>query len=141
VRTHLLQVAEAVRLQAPSSGSEMTDHVQGTHLKLSTEQPRVILAWLRAVAAATRDNSVFNSQLASAAIKRFKLPKPHGATSLEVVGLPLETPGLYIVEIESPRLGAALLGKPQSMFVPTSAWGRTSPCISNWERRAPSSGS
>jgi alpha-2-macroglobulin len=51
-----------------------------------------------------------------------------------VVGSPLEAPGLYIVEIESPRLGAFLLGMPQSMFVPTSVlvtnlsvhfkWGR-----------------
>ena len=58
---------------------------------------------------------------------------------LEVVGIPLEAPGLYIVEIESPRLGASLLGKPQSMFVPTSVlvtnlavhfkWGREASLI------------
>jgi hypothetical protein len=51
----------------------------------------------------------------------------------------LEVPGLYIVEIESPRLGASLLGKPQSMFVPTSVlvtnlsvhfkWGREASLI------------
>ncbi|HEX9871516.1 MAG TPA: MG2 domain-containing protein, partial [Candidatus Tectomicrobia bacterium] len=121
VKTNLLRVAEAVRLQASRSGPEMTDQVQGKHLKLSAAQPQDLLAWLRTVAAATRDRSVFGSQPDSTAIKRFKLPKPHGVSPLEVVGIPLEAPGLYIVELESPRLGAALLGKPQSMFVPTSA--------------------
>jgi uncharacterized protein YfaS (alpha-2-macroglobulin family) len=51
----------------------------------------------------------------------------------------LGTPGLYIVELESPRLGASLLGKPQSLFVPTSVlvtnlsvhfkWGRETSLI------------
>lgn len=43
----------------------------------------------------------------------------------EVVGIPLAAPGFYVVEAESPRLGAALLderlGSPRSMFVRTSA--------------------
>jgi hypothetical protein len=52
--------------------------------------------------------------------QNFVLPKPHEAKPLEVVGIPLEAPGLYIVEIESPRLGAFLLGEPQSAFVLTS---------------------
>ena len=53
---------------------------------------------------------------------------------MEVVGIPLESPGLYIVELESKRLGTALMGKPQPMYVPTAAlvtnlsvhlkWGR-----------------
>lgn len=39
----------------------------------------------------------------------------------EVIGIPLKDPGFYVVELESQRLGAALLGKPVPMYVRTSA--------------------
>ena len=76
--------------------------------------------WLRAVATAARDRSILGTRQTSPPVKSFVLPKLHETKPLEVVGIPLEAPGLYIVEIESPRLGASLLGKPHSMFVPTS---------------------
>ncbi|RZL11243.1 MAG: alpha-2-macroglobulin [Rubrivivax sp.] len=50
-----------------------------------------------------------------------KLP-PTDAKDLrpfEVIGLPLGGPGYHVVEIESPRLGAALLAKPAPMYVRT----------------------
>ena len=37
------------------------------------------------------------------------VPKPQGARAFEVVGIPLKKPGFYVVELASPRLGAALL--------------------------------
>ena len=53
---------------------------------------------------------------------------------MEVVGIPLKDPGFYLVEIESARLGASLLGKPKPMYVPAGSlvtnlsahfkWGR-----------------
>src|SRR5262249_22016600 len=39
----------------------------------------------------------------------------------EVIGIPLREPGLYIVELASARLGAALLGMPDPLYVPTAA--------------------
>ncbi|MED5620768.1 MG2 domain-containing protein [Ideonella sp. BN130291] len=39
----------------------------------------------------------------------------------EVVGIPLPEPGLHVVEIESPRLGRALLDREAPMYVRTSA--------------------
>jgi len=51
-----------------------------------------------------------------------------------VIGIQLDNPGLYIVELASPRLGLSLLEKSQPMYVPTVAlvtnlavhfkWGR-----------------
>lgn len=41
----------------------------------------------------------------------FTLPKPGGARPMEVIGIPLDAPGFYVVEIASPRLGAALMGE------------------------------
>jgi uncharacterized protein YfaS (alpha-2-macroglobulin family) len=42
------------------------------------------------------------------------------AVPFEVIGVPLPSPGLHIVEIASEKLGAALLGKPQPMYVRTA---------------------
>src|SRR5690606_35435475 len=53
--------------------------------------------------------------------REFTLPKPLAASETEVVGIPLSMPGLHLIEIESPLLGAALLGEEASMFVPTAA--------------------
>jgi hypothetical protein len=49
------------------------------------------------------------------------LPKPNGAQAFEVVGIPLEQPGFYVVEVESKRLGKSLLGQNVPMFVRTTA--------------------
>jgi alpha-2-macroglobulin len=139
VRARLLQAAEASGDKPAESAADTPDQVRGRHLPLSPDRPQDILAWLRAVATAARDSSVFSAHPSPPAIKRFLLPKPQGAKPLEVVGIPLEVPGLYIVELESPRLGASLLGKPQMMFVPTSVlvtnlsvhlkWGREASLI------------
>ena len=49
------------------------------------------------------------------------LPKPNGAREFEVIGLPLEKPGYYILEAESRRLGQSLLGADQPMYVRAAA--------------------
>ncbi len=45
------------------------------------------------------------------------MPKPNGAKAFEVVGIPLQGPGFYVVELASPKLGAALLGEPKPFYV------------------------
>lgn len=54
-----------------------------------------------------------------------KLTLPHTARPdprpFEVIGIPLPQPGFHVVEIESPRLGKALLDRDAPMFVRTSA--------------------
>ena len=54
-------------------------------------------------------------------VKRLDLPQISSgdARPFEVVGIPLTAPGYYVVEIESPRLGAALLGRDAPMYVRT----------------------
>ncbi|WP_050460547.1 alpha-2-macroglobulin family protein [Herbaspirillum autotrophicum] len=44
-----------------------------------------------------------------------------GERPFEVVGIPLQEPGFHVVELESQKLGASLLGKPVPMYVRTSA--------------------
>ncbi|SAK70004.1 Alpha-2-macroglobulin-like protein [Caballeronia catudaia] len=45
---------------------------------------------------------------------------PKALRPFEVVGIPLTKPGFYVVEMNSPALGASLLGKNQAMYVRTS---------------------
>lgn len=49
------------------------------------------------------------------------VPKPNGAHAFEVVGIPLKRPGFYVVELASPKLGAALLGRGGTRYVATGA--------------------
>lgn len=49
------------------------------------------------------------------------LPKPGGAKEFEVVGVPLDKPGYYVIEAESRRLGQSLLGADRPMYVRAAA--------------------
>lgn len=117
--------------------------VTGNVMRLTPEREADILPWLRRVGTASREVSVFappkaapkpakpagksatpprpEPTAAPGSIKSFTLPKPNGERAFEVVGIPFEAPGLYVVELESARLGASLLAKPRSMYVPTVA--------------------
>ncbi len=67
---------------------------------------------------ATREVSLLK---ADASARRLDLPQLQGGDPrpFEVVGIPLEQPGYHVVEIESARLGAALLDKPAPLYVRT----------------------
>ena len=108
--------------------------ITGNVARIPPDHLEQILPWLRKVAAAKRDTSVFAGQPAEQPAQPITLPKPTGPNALEVIGIPFEAPGLYIVELASPCLGAALLGKEQPLYVPAAAlvtnlsvhfkWGR-----------------
>ncbi|MQQ99549.1 alpha-2-macroglobulin [Glaciimonas sp. GS1] len=70
----------------------------------------------------TRSLSLLASQ---PGVKTLTLPASpeakDGVRPFEVIGIPLKAPGFYVVELESPKLGAALLGKVAPMYVRTSA--------------------
>ena len=65
------------------------------------------LDWMRKVAGAHRTDSVFaaDSQVGA---REFTMPKPNGAKAFEVMGVPLKSPGFYVIELESKRLGQDL---------------------------------
>ena len=64
----------------------------------------------------------------------FSVRPPLGGREFEVVGIPLTKPGFYVVELASPTLGRALLGRDAPRYVATAAlvtnlavhfkWGR-----------------
>ncbi len=67
-------------------------------------------------------------------VSRMRLALPGGGRQFEVVGVPLARPGFYVVELASPVLGKALLGRPATRYVDAAAlvtdmavhfkWGR-----------------
>lgn len=50
----------------------------------------------------------------------FKIEKPGSEKEFELVGIPLKEPGFHVVEMQSPKLGTALLDGPP-MYVSTAA--------------------
>ncbi|HXJ81498.1 MAG TPA: MG2 domain-containing protein [Candidatus Methylomirabilis sp.] len=126
-------------LGLPSGPTGLSEWMKGKVLRVSPDRAGEILPWLMRLASADRETSMFGSVPAGVTVKTFGLPKPHGSEPMEVVGIPLKAPGFYLVEIESARLGVALLGKPKPMFVPAGSlvtnlavhlkWGRTSSLV------------
>ncbi|TKD53348.1 alpha-2-macroglobulin family protein [Sphingomonas baiyangensis] len=65
---------------------------------------------------------------------QFRVNLPGKGKAFEVVGIPLKTPGFYVVELASPQLGRALLGRDAPRYVAAGAlvtnmavhfkWGR-----------------
>ena len=110
--------------------------VIGKFLNVQTEKGEGVQVWLRKVASASREKSIFSD---GKGVIDFKVPKLMGPRTFEVIGIPFKKPGFYIVELESTILGKSLLGSPKPMYVPTAAlvtnlsvhfkWGRESSLV------------
>jgi uncharacterized protein YfaS (alpha-2-macroglobulin family) len=139
-------------IDLPASGAAA--QIPGRSLRVGAD-PAAIASWLRRVreAGARRSSPVTDPKTgrvkdwredtgsasvfgASDPTTSLAIPKPEGARPSEVVGIPLGSPGFYVVELESRRLGASLLGRDATRYVATSAlvtnlavhlkWGRES---------------
>jgi uncharacterized protein YfaS (alpha-2-macroglobulin family) len=107
-------------------------HTNGTALRLDAGRAADVLAWMRKVAGPygglnpvqpegkQLQVSIFKGAKPDA-LQRFTLPKPNGRRAFEVIGIPLRQPGFYAVELESPRLGAALNDKGRTAYVRSAA--------------------
>jgi hypothetical protein len=117
-------------------GQEYVKGLKGRLRNVRLEKEEKIIGWLRMVAAADRQTSILKGE---EAVAEFAVPKPGGSMAFEVVGIPLKDPGLYVVEMESRILGAALLAEKNAMYVPSAAlvtnlsahfkWGRESSLV------------
>jgi alpha-2-macroglobulin len=108
--------ARVVKIETADTG--LTASVTGRRLNIPPERVEDVQSWLRKVAVASREKSLFREEDKA---QGFTVPKAQGAGAFEVVGIPLKKPGLYVVEIESAILGKALLNPPKPMFVPAAA--------------------
>ncbi len=99
--------------------------VPGSYSRVADGDVMAILEWMKRLRQVDHDRwgyddkkqeRVLEYQVGQASIfterdrvRRLHVPKPQGARAFEVVGIPLKKPGFYVVELASPRLGAALL--------------------------------
>jgi uncharacterized protein YfaS (alpha-2-macroglobulin family) len=140
-------------VDAAPAGSDTA--IAGKRLRIGAS-PEAIADWLRRVHAAneprgeyvrdaageskwredTGSTSVFTAADTTTALS---IRKPDGPRPAEVVGIPLGAPGLHVVELESRRLGGALLGRDATRYVTAAAlvtnvsvhfkWGRESSLV------------
>jgi uncharacterized protein YfaS (alpha-2-macroglobulin family) len=101
---------------APAAGTPMA--------RMRVEADALILEWLLKLRRAGNDE--YKSREVALVkgrpeAKAATVPAPAGGKAFEVIGIPLPEPGFHVVELESERLGAALLGKPKPMYVRTGA--------------------
>ncbi len=142
VKTKVLRVGGEKEKGLMEKATALLEKLKGKVLKVESKKGADVRSWLNAVFEADgrygddRAISIFASAEKIGRPKEFAVSKPNGAKAFEVVGIPLKEPGLYVVEIESPILGASMLENRRSMFVAAAAlvtnlsvhfkWGRES---------------
>jgi uncharacterized protein YfaS (alpha-2-macroglobulin family) len=142
--------------------------VGGTAARIEGDD-KAIADWVRRVAKAQRDdirdegrgrnkhavNHTGDRPLLgprAVGVQRMQLALPGKGREFEVVGVPLSRPGFYVVELASPVLGKALLGRPATRYVNAAAlvtdlavhfkWGRAASLawVTSLDSGAPVSG-
>ncbi|MDQ5987523.1 MAG: hypothetical protein CSYNP_03268 [Syntrophus sp. SKADARSKE-3] len=133
------EAPKALKKEADNTGKQtesgITQKLTGRLRQLSLNREEAVIEWLRRVAAAKRETSIFTGGKE----QTMTLPNSGGVKAFEVIGIPLAGAGFYVVEIESRLLGNRLLGENAPMFVPTAAlvtnlsahfkWGRESSLV------------
>ncbi|MCL2877864.1 MAG: MG2 domain-containing protein [Acidobacteria bacterium] len=109
--------------RAAAASARISGKARGRVVKTPVSMPE-IFSWMQKVQRqgwwSDRDKSIFDD-VPEERVRKFDIRKPQGAAAFEVVGIPLNDPGFYVVEIESEILGSALLGKPAPMYVSAAA--------------------
>ena len=125
----------AVRDAPAASGKDAP--IPGRVAQVKRGEEMQVVAWLRRLGEANKIDREYDDKKEQWTVKRngfassmFKagdattrisVPKPGGTKAFEVVGIPLPQAGFYVVELASPKLGAALLGQPKPFYVRAAA--------------------
>ena len=125
------QVATVREPARPATAKEVP--IPGQVVQVKRGDDTQIIEWLRRLAVANKIEREYDDKTDKWTVKRngfaqsiFKsgdartkiaVPKPLGGKAFEVVGIPLPNAGFYVVELASPKLGAALLGEPKPFYV------------------------
>jgi len=109
----------------------LTGSASGQVLRVDEEDDARVIGWLKRLSGSQRNDwtirdtwyeqmkeSIFE---ASDEAKPFQMPKPNGRRAFEVIGIPLKKPGFYVVELESPKLGAVIAADGGKAYVQSSA--------------------
>lgn len=108
-----------IEVKAPMSFQQKVFPLAG---RVQRMDPKSFAAMIRVLKAVRSEPYGEKSQLsAEETARRVTLQKPNGEKEFEVIGIPLNSTGFYFVEVESPRLGAALLEKKTPFYVRSTA--------------------
>ena len=133
-----LHVQPALPLTVRYVDSLSLSHSQFNAEQLTTQNPVEIIEWMRRIRAMSEnvrgerdedkgytpivhfgaEESIFEARHK---ITTYALPKPLPDKETEVMGIPLVGAGFHIVEVASPRLGAALMDKARPYHVRATA--------------------
>lgn len=111
--------------------------LRGRILKIDAADIAAVGGWFEAVERAGRDEYAWDEERDEYRVtrragsteilqkereaRRLEIPRRAPAPAFEVIGIPLREPGFYVVELASPRLGAALFGAEGTYFVQSLA--------------------
>lgn len=111
--------------------------IRGRVLKIDPAETAQVGQWFDAVERAGRDAYVWDDARAEYVTTQragsievlqkardarlLEVPRAAPAKAFEVIGIPLREPGFYVVELASPRLGAALFGTTGTYYVQSLA--------------------
>ena len=93
------------------------DGTQGRLLRVEAPTPRELVMWMRRASEHGGDGAGPGKQSILRdveAARDLSLPRTTGPREFEVIGIPLQRPGFYVVEFASRRLGAALHDTPEA---------------------------
>jgi hypothetical protein len=123
--------------------------IPGQVATINTADDLAMLDWLRRVERSDKIDREYDDKRERWVTKRYgaaysifgakdprtpiAVPKPLGARAFEVVGIPLEKPGFYVVELASPKLGASLLAQNKPYYA-SSTSSRTGRAFQAWAR-------
>ena len=101
----------------------LINSITGTTQRIDPDEAGKALRWLRQVRNTPSSQSIFERRRTEAEnrIATLSVPLSTDSSESEVVGIPFDQPGLYIVEVASPPLGNSSLNKDEVFYVATAA--------------------
>ena len=109
-----------VRNLDAGGSADATDTTQGTPgrlLRVDAPTPRELVTWMQRASehgGGGVDPGKRSILRGAEAARELQLPRTSGPREFEVIGIPLQRPGFYVVEFASRRLGAALHDTPEA---------------------------
>lgn len=103
--------------------AEQKGPISGQVLRVWKDAETEVLHWMRQLQG-RQEREGYQSLFTEGGARepaRIQLSKPLGERAFEVVGIPLKEPGFYVVELASPRLGAALHDENKPYYVQAGA--------------------
>jgi uncharacterized protein YfaS (alpha-2-macroglobulin family) len=121
----ILEVGSPAILPVTIRNLEVSGQIQGKKIRLARPNDiKSVVSWFQKVGHQRQYEhrgepilAAKGARLPGQAVESFTIQKPSAAQELEVLGIPLNQPGFYVVELASKVLGKKLLNTDKTMYV------------------------